>query len=325
MGLEGGLPSFLAVGGWGSFPCGSTLALAASPSGQKHALCLQVATLALLLGPQASHFASPVLFPRNKKTAKMAGKHCGRACVGIVALMMLSSQVQAVMVGTTCAGLGPQYFQSCIDDLVLQQQAVHALLTQAPPGIVGATCATVSPDYRRDCINNWIQQHLPVPGAVGGCGGVSPANRQGCLNSLVLELQQRLLAEKQQAMVGSTCSTVSPDSLQACINNFVMQLQAAEIGDNGGVVCDESDQACVDAYVLAMQLRSGVLGGCAGVGLDYRQACINNYVMSLQQKKGGGAQQQPAAVPVSVATATTSVTTTTSSASAVQVTATQSG
>lgn len=73
----------------------------------------------------------------------------------------------------------------------MQQQAA-----QAPAGIVGATCGTVSPDYRRDCINTWIQQHLSLPGAVGGCGGVSPANRAACAaeNGLLLLCQHTVQA-----------------------------------------------------------------------------------------------------------------------------------
>lgn len=176
----------------------------------------------------------------------------------------------------------------------------------------------VSPDYRRDCINTWIQQHLSVPGAVGGCGGVTPANRQSCLNDLVLQLQQKLLAAEQQPVVGSTYSSVSPSSLQACINSFALRLQVAENGDGADAVCGESDQACINAYVLAMQLRAGVrvLGGCAGVVPEHRQACINNYVLSLQQNTGVGTQQAAAAVSVSA---------TTTSSTAVQVAATHSG
>lgn len=261
-----------------------------------------------------------------EKAPSMCRKsHCPFSCATVPALAnsfglcpLSVCAVQATLVGATCGSLGPQYFQQCINEWVVAQQAAAS-----PNGQPGATCASVSPNTQQECINSYILAHFqPTDGLlIGGCAGVSPDNRQSCLNNLVVQKQQEL-AGHVQPVVGSSCSTVSPASLQACINSFVMQL--ADSQGDAAAPCSQDNQACINAFVTAMQQHAGVgLGGCAGVAPENKQACINNYVLSLQQLQphadgtmpvtAGPAQGTVSALTTAASVATTAVQATTAS------------
>jgi hypothetical protein len=139
---------------------------------------------------------------------------------------------------------------------------------------------------------------------------------QGCLNALVLQKQQQLA---RGPLVGASCSTVSPNSLQACLNSFALALQRSSIASNSrhnssnnNQMCGPFDQACMNNYVINnLQKEPGMVGGCGGVSPDNKQVCINNYLLSLQDKRHASMAAAAAAVAAAGSTSVTTTTTTT--------------